>query len=243
MAGPAYSPDERWDTLATEVGEAVHQICPRWALVVEGVGHCADDEAAGCHALAAVGQDTSLATWWGENLQAAGRLPVRVPHAPNKVLYSPHVYGPSVASQPYFDSAAFPSNLRAIWHQQWGHLVSGPSASDTTAVLIGEWGGRLASSDKETIWQHELAKFIADPGSRLAGSFYWCLGPGAACSGSRSATPSTQQPVRVTVRGSRPRSCPSPSSPVPPSPVSLPPVSLPLLPFPSRPCPFPTPRS
>ena len=27
--GPAYLPDERWDTLAAELGQTVHRLCPR----------------------------------------------------------------------------------------------------------------------------------------------------------------------------------------------------------------------
>lgn len=182
LHGAAYDPSERWDTLAATLGETVHRICPRWVLVVEGVGHCADSEdgEGGCRAPAAVGQDMHTSTWWGENLQAASQLPVRVPDAPGKVLYSPHVYGPSVATQPYFDSAAFPRNLRAIWSEQWGHLTVGPSASASVGILIGEWGGRLETSEKERTWQHVLAEFIADPASRLAGSFCALMAPGLA---------------------------------------------------------------
>ncbi len=100
----------------------------------------------------------------------AGLIACCPPHC-TQVLYSPHVYGPSVATQPYFGARDFPRNLRAIWAEQWGHLTVGPSASESVGILIGEWGGRLESSEKEATWQHELAHFIADPASRLAGSF------------------------------------------------------------------------
>ena len=104
-------------------------------------------------------------TWWGENLQAAVRHPIKLKLS-NKLVYSPHVYGPSVNNQPYFLDKTFPDNMPAIWQLQWAHV---PHASDTP-VVIGEWGGRFEGKDK--IWQEKFAAFLADPANRIAGSFY-----------------------------------------------------------------------
>ena len=83
----AYNPSERWDTFAAELGELVHRRCPRWVVVVEGVGHCAKAQTGECTTPAAMGQNMRLSTWWGENLQAAAALPVVIPQAPKKLLY------------------------------------------------------------------------------------------------------------------------------------------------------------
>ena len=63
--GPA---DERWDVVATSIAASLHVECPRWLLVVEGVGNCMDDErtvaaTGNCNDFSAAGQDQSLPTW------------------------------------------------------------------------------------------------------------------------------------------------------------------------------------
>ena len=64
-----YPPSQRWDSLATSLGDFVLEQCPRWLAFVEGVGHCMVDSQVGCPAPSAVGQDVRVSTWWGENLQ------------------------------------------------------------------------------------------------------------------------------------------------------------------------------
>ena len=52
--------------------------------------------------------------FWGENLQDAASRPVRL-RLSNKLVYSPHVYGPGDADEdhhmPYFDDKRFPANM------------------------------------------------------------------------------------------------------------------------------------
>lgn len=165
-----YPPEQRWDTLASDLGNTVLDKCPRWVIFAEGVGHCMVDSQVGCPSPSSVGQDVRVATWWGENLQGALRYPIKL-KLPNKLVLSPHVYGPSVSNQPYFTEKGFPDNLPAIWRLQWGHI---PLRSGTPVVL-GEWGGRYEGADK--VWQEKLAGFLADPANKIAGSFYWSLNP------------------------------------------------------------------
>ena len=173
----SYPENERWDALASEIGNAIHRICPRWLIFVEGVGHCmatVPDDHSGrphpCPAPSAAGQDVSIPTWWGENLQAALQFPVSL-NSRQKVVYSPHVYGPSVYPQPYFRNDHFPANMPAIWHTQWGYIAQ----QRAFPVVIGEWGGRYVGDDKK--WQDAMATFLKDPANAIAGNFYWCLNP------------------------------------------------------------------
>ena len=55
---------------------------------------------------------------------------------PNKIVYSPHVYGPSVAYQPYFAVKDFPNNMPYIWNTHWAFI----RATKTAAITVGEWG-------------------------------------------------------------------------------------------------------
>jgi len=41
-----------------------------------------------------------------------------------RVVYSPHVYGPDLYMQGYFDAPDFPKNMPAVWDQQWGFATS-----------------------------------------------------------------------------------------------------------------------
>ena len=88
-----YDWHDRWDTFASELGQIVHSVCPRWLVFVQGVGHCRNDQSP-CTLPAAPGhQDMTIATFWGENLQSAAAFPIdvgRILPGRSKVVYSPH---------------------------------------------------------------------------------------------------------------------------------------------------------
>ena len=76
-----YDSAYRWDTLAAELGRAVHELCPRWLIFVQGVGECRDDvwdktkpgiPPPCSHYSAAANHDMSLKAgiWWGGELCA-----------------------------------------------------------------------------------------------------------------------------------------------------------------------------
>lgn len=66
--------------------------------------------------------------------------PVQVPD-PQKLVYSPHVYGPDVFMQNYFTVHDFPGNMPKIWTEQWGHICWGRKAGP--AVVLGDPVGHL----------------------------------------------------------------------------------------------------
>ena len=171
-----------WDRLARELGRHVHNRCSRWLVFVEGVGHCADSNPGGAecqHPSAGPNQDMHLhaGTWWGENLQAAGSLPVSVSDdqgALGKVVYSPHTYGPSTHAQQQFDSSSFPRNMPHIWDTQFGYLARDGIAP----VVIGEFGGLCDGRDAAL--QRALVSYM---GQRNIGGFWWALNPESADTG------------------------------------------------------------
>ena len=65
----------------------------------------------------------------GHHLQAAARHPVRL-QQPSKVVYSPHVFGPSLEQQLYLRDVAwirpFPASVAVLWDAQWNFLSTGP---------------------------------------------------------------------------------------------------------------------
>ena len=173
-----YPPEERWDLMASKLASHVHASCPRWLLFVEGVGQCQPGgEGAtkfSCRWPSTNGQDTTYNAFWGEVLQGASQYPVHVSGGDNnKVVYSPHSYGPSVFEQPYFSDPTFPSNMRAVWRLQYGALA------ESVPVVVGEWGGKLVGKDHD--WQREFVAYLSS--SSIVGSFYWCLNPDSADTG------------------------------------------------------------
>src|SRR5262249_55109109 len=97
----------QWADLASQAGQAILAINPNITIWVEGVGNASNNGGFGAN--------------WGGNLVEAGAI-AGIPA--NRLVLSPHTYGPSVASQPYFSDASYPSNMPAIWDTLFGHLVS-----------------------------------------------------------------------------------------------------------------------
>lgn len=148
-----------WKRASERLGNTVHAACPSWLVVIEGVGTKA--------------KGTKTGTFWAENLHVMQNSPPRL-RLKRKVALSPHVYGPSVYNQTYFDSEEFPGNMPAIWDDHFGH------ASKTTglATVIGEWGGKFIGTDKA--WQLKFFEYIS---ARKIPFFYWCLNPESADTG------------------------------------------------------------
>merc|ERR1712146_633172 len=89
----------------------------------------------------------------------------------HRIVYSPHVYGPDVYRQVYFNAATFPSNMPEIWTDHFGYLCT----QSDRCVCLGEWGGFGKKGSKDLKWQCELAKYIKY--KMMGNNFYWCLNP------------------------------------------------------------------
>ena len=151
---------DSWRELAERGGEAVLRRNPRIVVFVAGVAN--------------VGYVGSDAVFWGENLTLAGVEPVRLPAS--RVVYSPHVYGPSVSPQRYFEHSSFPRNMPGIWDLHFGFLYS---ESSGPVVIPGEFGGRYEGPDK--IWQDAFVDYLIE--RQAPGFFYWALNPNSGDTG------------------------------------------------------------
>ena len=110
------------------------------------------------------------------------RLPI-----PNKLVYSPHVYGPDVHMQPYFKPENFLSNMEPIWDRHFGFVTKNALGP---AVCPGEWGGKAADGSKDQAWLRAIADYFAE---NKMDTFYWCLNPN---SGDTGMYPSTVTMIR-----------------------------------------------
>lgn len=139
-----------WAEGAGKVGSAILRSNPRLLLFIEGLP----------------GQRIN----WGGNLKGASSTPVKVydgagKQIKNRVVYSPHVYGPDVApGLEYTDT---------VWDQYFGNMKN-------TTVVVGEWGGLMNTKPGRGTGLHDL-----ETNKRLAAylqrkrfdSFYWALNP------------------------------------------------------------------
>ena len=148
------NPRTDWRLAAEAAGNAILAVNPQWLILVQGIEYHNGDR-----------------YWWGGQLQAAALHPVRLLH-PEKLVYAPHDYGPSVWPQRWFEAPDFPENMPQIWDQHWGNL-----AQQGAALLMGEFSGRLAGDKYGITWQRTLMSYLDQRG---IGFIYWAWNPDSA---------------------------------------------------------------
>lgn len=107
--------------------------------------------------------------WWGGNLRGVADYPVNIGSSQNKVVYSPHDYGPDIYVQPWFEGSFTLNSLYTeCWQPNWFYIVE----SNIAPILIGEWGGRTGGDNGR--WMEYLAQFI---NQQDLNHTFWCLNP------------------------------------------------------------------
>jgi endoglucanase len=151
-----------WRLAAERAGNAILAANPKWLILVEGVSSNV--------------QGDSGSYWWGGNLRGVQNFPVRL-NVANRLVYSPHDYGPGVASQSWFSDPNFPNNMPALWDSYWGYI----SKNNIAPILMGEFGGRgVDTTSTEGIWQNKLVDYIKQNDLYWT---YWCLNPNSGDTG------------------------------------------------------------
>jgi aryl-phospho-beta-D-glucosidase BglC (GH1 family) len=138
----AGNPATDWNTAAQKCGNAILAVNPDVLIIIEGVE-----------------QANSNVYWWGGNLQGVKTHPIAL-SKPEKLVYSPHEYGPEVFQQPWFDNASFPDNMEAIWDESFGFIVK----QNIAPLLVGEFGinDMKSYNNKAGIWFKTFLKYMAD---------------------------------------------------------------------------------
>ncbi|MCX7850851.1 DUF4832 domain-containing protein [Thermus sp.] len=145
-----------WKALVQEAAQEVLKENPRILVAVEGVGNLSDHG--------------GYPAFWGGNLkEATDDLGLG-----DRLLYLPHVYGPSVHAMPYFSHPSFPENLPPIWDLHFGHL-----SGRGLPWGVGEFGGRYTGQDQ--VWQDRFALYLWQKGVKVW--FYWALNPNSGDTG------------------------------------------------------------
>ncbi|MFN4263390.1 MAG: cellulase family glycosylhydrolase [Thioalkalivibrionaceae bacterium] len=153
-----------WNRAAERAARAVLAVKPNLLIFVEGIGtqtFCT--EPSGNH-------------FWGGNLEPLSCQPLDI--QPGQLVLSPHVYGPDVFDQPYFQSGSFPGNLPTIWETHFGFATT-----LGYTLVVGEWGGRygLGGDPRDRVWQDAFVDWMDS--KNLRNSFYWSWNPNSGDTG------------------------------------------------------------
>ncbi len=104
--------------------------------------------------------------WWGGNLRGVKDFPVNLGKYQDKLVYSPHDYGPTVYQQPWFEgNYDFDSLMRDCWQDNWFYIYK----NNTAPLLIGEWGGFMKEPNLK--WMTCMRRLISE--NHLNHTF-WC---------------------------------------------------------------------
>jgi endoglucanase len=121
-------------------------------------------------------ENSNIPMNWGENLQPEAYQPLNIPA--DKLVLTPHTYGPDVSMKSSFSASNFPANLAADWDALFGQFYPAHS------VVIGEFGGYYgtgASGQQDVVWQNAFVQYLQGKGMR--NSFYWCYTPNSGGTG------------------------------------------------------------
>merc|ERR1712032_1362829 len=125
------------DVFAVQAAEAIHANAPNWLIFVEGTF-----KSPSCTSTI---DGDEVSCGYGDNLLGVREHPV-VLKAADKLVYSPHTYGPSQNDRAEYKNANFPENMPDVWEQHWGYISELDSAP---AMVLGEWGGPVSGSNAQ----------------------------------------------------------------------------------------------
>ena len=105
--------------------------------------------------------------WWGGNFRGAKDYPIDLGEHQDKLVYSPHDYGPTVYQQPWFQGDYdYDSLMKDCWKDNWFYLYE----NKTAPLLIGEWGGFM--TDPNITWMTHMRTLIS---KYHLNHTFWCF--------------------------------------------------------------------
>jgi aryl-phospho-beta-D-glucosidase BglC (GH1 family) len=161
----ASNPKNFWKDAAESAASAVLAVNPQLLIFVQGINGNYDGR-----------EQSNIPMNWAEDFQPQAYQPLAIPA--DKLVLSPHTYGPDVYVKSSFGAANFPGNLAADWETLFGQFAG------THAVVIGEWGGKYGSGTgglQDVLWQNALVDYMISKNMR--NSFYWSYSPNSGDTG------------------------------------------------------------
>jgi aryl-phospho-beta-D-glucosidase BglC (GH1 family) len=148
-----------WKAAAESASAAVLAANPNLLIFVQGINGNFDGI-----------ENTNIPMNWGEDFQPLRYQPLNIPT--DKLVLTPHTYGPDVFPKSSFSAPSFPANLPAHWDKLFGQF------HQTHPVVVGEWGGKYGQGtggQQDVVWQNAFVDYLLSKGIR--NSFYWCYTP------------------------------------------------------------------
>lgn len=155
-----------WKYVAEKTAAAIFEKNPNVLIVVEGLEiYPIDINANGDYH--STDEKDYYFSWWGGNLRGVADYPVNLGEFNNKLVYSPHDYGPTVFQQPWFyDGYNYDSLMKDCWYDNWFYIYD----NNTAPILIGEWGGFMR--EPNLTWMTHLRTLI---GKYHLNFTFWCF--------------------------------------------------------------------
>ncbi len=152
-----------WRLAAQRAGNAVLAQNPNLLIIVEGIE-------------ASVAGGKLDRHWWGGNLEGVKRNPVKL-KVKNRIVYSPHEYGPEVFAQPWFNDPNMNAILKQRWQAGFGYIHDQKIAP----VFVGEFGAKQVSTDTvEGRWFAQFTDYLASTGISWT---FWAWNPNSGDTG------------------------------------------------------------
>lgn len=157
---------DNWKYIAEKAAKAVLKQNPNVLVMVEGIEIYPKDIKSNGNFSSNNANDYYF-NWWGGNLRGVKDNPIDLGKYQNKLVYSPHDYGPAVYQQPWFGNGyTYDSLYNDCWHDNWFYIQE----EGIAPLLIGEWGGFM--TEPNLTWMTYLRKFIKT--NRINHTF-WCF--------------------------------------------------------------------
>lgn len=152
-----------WRLAAEKGGNAVLAKAPNWLILVEGIEGNVTGGQLDRH-------------WWGGNLEGVANNPVRL-NVNNRIVYSPHEYGPSVYTQPWFSDPNMAAVLADRWTKGFGYIHD----NNIAPILVGEFGAKNVDLDTtEGKWIRQFANYMSGKGIHWT---FWSWNPNSGDTG------------------------------------------------------------
>lgn len=157
---------DNWKYIAEKAAKAVLKENPNVLVMVEGIEIYPKDIKSNGD-FSSTNSGDYYYNWWGGNLRGVKDNPIDLGKYQNKLVYSPHDYGPAVYQQPWFGNGyTYDSLYNDCWHDNWFYIQE----EGIAPLLIGEWGGYM--TEPNLTWMTYLRKFIKT--NRINHTF-WCF--------------------------------------------------------------------
>ena len=156
-----------WKGATERAGQAILGVNPNIVIYTEGVS--STNAGGNCN--------SGYNAWWGGNIKGQLCDPISTAAIPaNKLAFAPHVYGPDVYAQPYFNDTTF-ANMPAIWDDHFGSVQAAGNS-----VAFGEFGGKYGGGDpRDVAWQNKIVDYQIAKG--MCSFFFWSWNPNSGDTG------------------------------------------------------------